>query len=79
MLYKFAEVGNLVCGDSCLRQLSEMLARGGPNKASSSTSLVPSPVVQRKSSIVDWVSIRPRALTQEEKQHWVCIFYPVEG
>jgi hypothetical protein len=56
-----------------------MLARDGPNKASSSTSLVPSPVVQRKSSIVDWVSIRPRALTQEEKQHWVCIFYPVEG
>jgi hypothetical protein len=61
MLYKFAEVGNLVCGDSCLRQLSEMLARDGPNKASSSTSLVPSPVVQRKSSIVDWVSIRPRS------------------
>ncbi|CAM6063442.1 unnamed protein product [Sphagnum tenellum] len=52
-------------------QLSEMLARDGPNKPSSSTSLVPSPVVQRKSSIVDWVSIRPRALTQEEKQHWV--------
>ncbi|KAH8940071.1 hypothetical protein BDL97_15G069300 [Sphagnum fallax] len=52
-------------------QLSEMLARDGPNKASSSTSLVPSPVVQRKSSIVDWVSIRPQALTQEEKQHWV--------
>jgi hypothetical protein len=46
MLYKFAEVGNLVCGDSCLRQLSKMLARDGPNKASSSTSLVPSPVVQ---------------------------------
>jgi hypothetical protein len=28
-------------------------------------------VQQRKGSIVDWVSIRARAVTQEEKQHWV--------
>jgi hypothetical protein len=27
-----------------------------------------------KGSIVDWVSLRPRAVSEEEKQHWVCIF-----
>jgi hypothetical protein len=29
---------------------------------------------QQKGSIVDWVSLRPRAVSEEEKQHWVCIF-----
>ncbi|CAM6041108.1 unnamed protein product [Sphagnum compactum] len=54
-------------------QLSEMVGKDGPGKASTSTStVVTSPgVQQRKGSIVDWVSIRPRAVTQEEKQHWV--------
>jgi hypothetical protein len=28
----------------------------------------------QKGSIVDWVSLLPRAVSEEEKQHWVCIF-----
>jgi hypothetical protein len=54
-------------------QLSEMVGKDGPGKASTSTSTVVTSagVQQQKGSIVDWVSIRGRAVTQEEKQHWV--------
>jgi ribosomal protein S27E len=54
-------------------QLSEMVGKDGPGKTSTSTSTVVTSagVQQRKGSIVDWVSIRARAVTQEEKQHWV--------
>jgi hypothetical protein len=50
-----------------------MVGKDGPGKASTSTSTVVASagVQQRKGSIVDWVSIRPRAVTPEEKQHWV--------
>ncbi len=50
-----------------------MVGKDGPGKASTSTSTVVTSagVQQRKGSIVDWVSIRPRAVTQEEKEHWV--------
>jgi hypothetical protein len=56
-------------------QLSEMVGKDGPGKASTSTSTVVTNagVQQQKGSIVDWVSIRGRAVTQEEKQHWVSL------
>lgn len=52
-------------------QLSEMLGKDGPSQSSDGNSTESQ--TQRKSSIVDWVSIRPRVVSEEEKQHWVQI------
>lgn len=56
-------------------QLCEMVGKDGPNKSTDGNSTTSDAGVQRKSSIADWVSIRPRAVSEEEKQHWVRSFF----
>ncbi|KAG0586575.1 hypothetical protein KC19_2G100900 [Ceratodon purpureus] len=52
-------------------QLCEMVDKDAPDKSSAGSTAPSDTGLPRKSSIVDWVSLRPRALTEEEKQHWV--------
>ncbi|CAM6068761.1 unnamed protein product [Sphagnum tenellum] len=56
-------------------QLCEMVGKDGPSNYSkpsnSSTGAGTDISRHQKGSIVDWVSLRPRAVSEEEKQHWV--------
>lgn len=56
-------------------QLCEMVGKDGPSnysKPSDSSAGAGTDISRhQKGSIVDWVSLRPRAVSEEEKQHWV--------
>lgn len=53
-----------------------MVGKDGPSDGSSSTGgggATPDTSAAKKGSVLDWVAIRPRPATMEEKQHWVCL------
>ncbi|CAM6082267.1 unnamed protein product [Calypogeia fissa] len=55
-------------------QVYEMVGKDGPSDGSSSTvggGTTTDTSAAKKASVLDWVAIRPRAPTMEEKQHWV--------
>ena len=54
------------------KQLCEMVGKDGPEKSTAGSTTPSDTSLPRKtSSITDWVSLRPRILSEEEKQHWV--------
>jgi hypothetical protein len=54
-------------------QLCEMVGKDGPEKSAAGSTAASDTSLPRKGSIVDWVSLRPRMLSEEEKQHWVIL------
>lgn len=48
-----------------------MVGKDGPEKSTAGSTTPSDTSVGRKSSIADWVSLRSRAPSEEEKQHWV--------
>lgn len=56
-----------------MEQLCEMVGKDGPNKSAAGSTTPSDTTLPRKSSIADWVSLRPRMPSEEEKQHWVFI------
>jgi hypothetical protein len=61
----------------CCGQLCEMVGKDGPSDGSSSTAGVGTGAdassIKKQGSVLDWVALRNRAATMEEKQHWVCL------
>lgn len=53
-----------------------MVGKDGPIDGSSSSGGAGSATEMsaiKKVSVLDWVALRPRTATMEEKQHWVCM------